>query len=256
MHPTTSLQIRLLNFATALLLAAPASSIAGEGATKKGVGLPERHGYGLPHLTALKVSWYYNWGPQTNVQSRVSFVPMIFSPKTLDAKTTGDYVLGYNEPDNAKQANIEVAEALAAWPKIIAKAKFVGSPAMAGNPLTKDWLTLFLRDSPKVDFITVHWYKGADSRHFIKDMEEIHEKFKKPIWVTEFAPQTAESSKENPGKFTQPQVDAFIAETTQWMERTPYILRFAWHDSKAGTSALFNEKGQLTATGKAYANAR
>jgi hypothetical protein len=37
------------------------------------------------------------------------------------------------------------------------------------------------------------------------------------------------------------------------MDSTPWVQRYAWHDSRAGTSALFAENGELTATGPAYA---
>ena len=73
---------------------------------------------------------------------------------------------------------------------------------MAGNPVTGEWLPKFMESKPKVDFIPVHWYKGADHKKFIADMEAIHDKYGKPIWVTEFAPQTCSSSRKNPEKFT------------------------------------------------------
>jgi hypothetical protein len=34
------------------------------------------------------------------------------------------------------------------------------------------------------------------------------------------------------------------------------VQRYAWHDSGAGTSALFDANGELTPTGKAYAAAK
>jgi hypothetical protein len=164
-------------------------------------------------------------------------------------------VLGYNEPDNEKQSNIPVKDALAHWPRITAKARTIGGPAMAGNPLKSEWLLAFMQSKPKVDFMTLHWYKGADPKHFIRDLEEIHVKFGKPLWVTEFAPQTAASSEKDPKKYTHAQVTVFINETISFMERTPWVERYAWHDSRVGTSALFDEKGELTATGRVYAAA-
>jgi hypothetical protein len=106
-----------------------------------------------------------------------------------------------------------------------------------------------------VSFITVHWYKGHDAKKFIQDIEKIHAAYDKPIWVTEFAPQTHRNSEESPHKYSQAQVDKFIAETVHWMDATSYVERYAWHDSQVGTSALFNDKGELTATGRAYAAA-
>ena len=249
---------RLLVLALGLLgslpaLAQPSGKLSAT-AGKKGIGLAERHGMGESQLTALNARWYYNWGSDTKLKTSVEFVPMIFSLKHVEDRVKAGVVLGYNEPDNEKQSNIPVSDALAGWPQIARKADRIGSPAMAGNPLTKDWLKDFLKTDPKVDFITVHWYKGADAKHFIRDMEAIHTAFGKPIWVTEYAPQTAASSEKEPTKFSQDQVDQFITETTRWMERTPWLERYAWHDSRAGTSALFDAQGELTLTGKTYAS--
>lgn len=238
----------------AILILAPADAQTAA-SRKKGVGLAERHGLGTSQLEALNVGWYYNWGSETALKTTAQFVPMIFSVKRIGALIKGDTVLGYNEPDHEKQSNIPVKEALAHWPTIEGKAKNVGAPATAGNPLKSEWLQEFMKGSPKVTFITVHWYKGADAKHFIRDMEEIHAKFGKPIWVTEFAPQTAGSSEKEPNKFSQAQVSQFISETIRWMEATPWLERYAWHDSKAGTSALFDKAGALTETGKHYASA-
>ncbi|MSR49688.1 MAG: hypothetical protein EXS07_06540 [Gemmataceae bacterium] len=220
---------------------------------KKGLGCAESHGIGAKQLMELKVSWYYNWGDQTKITTDVNFIPMIFSPKRLGSTVFGEYILSFNEPDNEKQAKTSVTDSLKAWPMMISKGKLIGSPAMAGNPVTGDWFTTFMKTKPKIDFVAVHWYKGTDSKHFIKDMEELYAAYGKPIWVTEFAPQTASSSKQNPTKCSQTLVDKFIFTVTDWMEKTPYIHRYAWHDSRTGTSALFDEKGELTLTGKTYA---
>lgn len=249
----------------ALVVAAVGVSEAGHAAgpraavmisAKKGVGLTEKQGMKATHLAALNVSWYYNWGASTTVASPAQFVPMIYSLNTLTASTTGSYVLGFNEPDNANQSNIPVSQAIAAWPTVVAKAPLVGSPAMAGNPVTSSWLATFMTAKPKVDFITAHWYKGPNAKTFISDMQAIYKLYSKPIWVTEFAPQTGSSSRTSPTKYTQAEVNQFIATVVPWMESTTWLQRYAWHDSKVGTSALFDAAGALTPTGVAYAAAR
>jgi Glycosyl hydrolase catalytic core len=222
---------------------------------KSGIGLPERQGYGVKHLEDLRVAWYYNWGPKTDLKTKAQFVPMAFGKRAMAAPFVGEIVLGFNEPDHPRQANLTVKEALEAWPLVMRQAKLVGSPAVAGNPVTGDWLPMFIEGNPKVDFITAHWYKGVNADKFIKDMKAIHDKYKKPIWVTEFAPQTMADAATNPTKFTQEEVNRFIVQTTRWMEETSFVERYAWHDSRAGTSALFVENGKLTETGKAYSAA-
>lgn len=253
--------LRLLFLAIAsclsgLLLAAEKAGEPPTTPLKKGVGLAERKGKTARHLELLQVGWYYNWGDQTKLTTTARFVPMIFSGRRSAPEQTVPVLLGFNEPDHPRQANLTVEDALTKWPALAAKADFLVSPALAGNPVTKDWLNRFVKAGAKVDAIAVHWYKGADAARFIKDLELIHAHFGKPVWVTEFAPQTAADSAASPDKFTQAQVDAFIAASTRFMEKTPWVQRYAWHDSGVGTSALFKEDGELTPTGKAYAAAK
>ena len=237
---------------TSLLSAADQPAAKAEPIAKKGFGLPERKGMDAHHLELLTVGWFYNWGDSTKLTTHAQFIPMTFSGRREPPKSKEKILLGFNEPDHLKQANLTPAEALEKWPALVAKSETIIAPALAGNPLKSEWLTTFLKANPKVDAIAVHWYKGADSARFIKDLEEIHAHFKKPLWVTEFAPQTMADSAENPTKFTQAQVNTFIAETTAFMEKTPWVSRYAWHHSGVGTSALFTKDGQLTETGKAY----
>lgn len=236
-----------------LLGAADQPAAKAEPIAKKGFGLPERKGMDATHLELLKVGWYYNWGDHTKLTTHAQFVPMTFSGRREPPKSKEKILLGFNEPDHLKQANLTPAAALEKWPALVAKSETIIAPALAGNPLKSEWLTAFLKANPKVDAIAVHWYKGADSARFIKDLEEIQARFQKPLWVTEFAPQTMADSAENPTKFTQVQVNTFIAETTAFMEKTPWVARYAWHHSGVGTSALFTKDGQLTETGKTYA---
>ena len=237
---------------TSLLSAADQPAAKAEPIAKKGFGLPERKGMDAHHLELLTVGWFYNWGDSTKLTTHAQFIPMTFSGRREPPKSKEKILLGFNEPDHLKQANLTPAAALEKWPALVAKSETIIAPALAGNPLKSEWLTTFLKANPKVDAIAVHWYKGADSARFIKDLEEIHAHFKKPLWVTEFAPQTMADSAENPTKFTQAQVNTFIAETTAFMEKTPWVSRYAWHHSGVGTSALFTKDGQLTETGKAY----
>lgn len=221
--------------------------------------MSEKRGYGTVQLDALGVGWFYSWGPTTGVvDARVPFVPMIFRGATLASNVgqTG-FLLGFNEPDNENQANMKVDEALRLWPALVAKVPgaLIGSPAMAGNPATGDWLPAFMAAQPQVDFVTVHWYKGPDAKKFQSDLQAVYDAYKKPIWVTEFAPQTTSSSKDAPNKFTQQQVNSFIDAVVPWMEQTTWIHRYAWHDSGiiGSSSCLYTASGALSATGQKYA---
>lgn len=223
---------------------------------KKGLGLAESKGWGLEQINLLQLGWYYNWGASSKLESKTEFIPMAFSLNSLAKMQDSQIILGFNEPDNAKQSNLSVADAVKNWPLITARARRVGSPAIAGNPLKDhNWLADFMQQESHVNFITVHWYKGCDSKKFIADISQIIKKYKLPVWITEFAPQTVAESKKNPEKYTQLEVAKFIQETTAWMAGEPGVERYAWHDSTVGSSAIFTEKGELTETGKDYRDA-
>ena len=225
---------------------------------KKGVGLTEST-FGNTQLSLLNVSWYYSWGYTTDlVNPPAQFIPMVFSLNTLPNVTPKPTILGFNEPDNSSQSNMSVATAIANWPTLVNNSTLVGSPATAGNPLTTgSWLTQFMNwtPKPKVDFVCVHWYKGVDYVKFKSDMTAIINLYGKPIWVTEFAPQTVSSAQSQPNKYTQTQVNTFLNQVIPWMEQNPMVQKYAYHNSKYGTCAIFTTAGQLTPTGVTYRDA-
>jgi len=252
------LSILCLTLAGSIALAADSTTASDKKpSNKKGVGLGRFPDWlGLNELKELNVAWFYNWQTtNSKFTTSIEFIPMLRAGKFGASLTRDDFILGYNEPDHPKQDNITVKEGLEQWAKVVAKGKFVVGPAMCKDPIKDgEWLAEFMKAKPKVDAIAVHWYKGISAQKFSDDMEEIHKTYDLPIWITEFACQTSESSKENPRKFTQAQVNQFIAESTRWMEKTPWVQRYAWHSSSDGTSCLYDDKGhKLSASGKAYA---
>jgi len=248
--------IGLVLLGTALSAAEPTPKVEKNVSVKKGIGLGRFPDWlGASELKELKVAWFYNWqANNSKFNTTVEFMPMLRAGKVGLGLTRGDFILGYNEPDHPKQDNLSVKEGLANWSKVTAKGKFVVSPAMCKDPVNNDWLPDFMKAKPKVDAIAVHWYKGANSKKFIDDMEAIHKAYDLPLWITEFACQTAESSKSDPKKFSQQEVNQFITEVTRWMEKTSWVQRYAWHSSGEGTSCLYDDSGKsLSATGKTYA---
>ena len=63
---------------------------------------------------------------------------------------------------------------------------------------------------------------------------------------------TSSQSKINPNKFSQQQVNEFMKSVVEWMENELMVQRYAWHDSKSGTSAIYKIDGSLTKTGIFY----
>ena len=210
-------------------------------------------------LKLVKPNWYYTWGLNGSSGVSVPFTPMSWGKGSLPQYgTTYPVLLGFNEPDGSAQSNLSVQDALSFWSRLVSCSSRVGSPATAGNPTVQgSWLDEFMASGPKVDFVCVHWYAPPNSDSFLKQIDSIYIKYKKPIWVTEFA--VADWSGKYPGGFPSDSVSKFMVEACAGLEARPYVERYTWKtrstsDPKMGTSALFNDDGTLTALGQVYAS--
>jgi hypothetical protein len=242
-------------------------------------------------VESLGIGWYYNWGPKAHFESlKVNFVPMVWGSNTPITSLNGSmYILGFNEPDHLCQAKMTVDTVLvpynsqsqsikdsqlkmntvavkkcgksaivtfknpnvSLWDSIYSLSNNVGAPGTAGDS-TKGWFKEFSNKTDKYHFIQVHWYGGKNPGDFIRYIKKVYNMYKKPIWVTEFAPQTRQQSIDSPWKYTRIEINNFIKETVNWMESKSYIHRYAWHHSYVGRCALFNTDGTLTKTGRYY----
>ncbi len=220
-------------------------------------------------------SWYYTWAvnhPGITSSRGVSFVPMIWGPgsvTTANLRTVrheGHYLLGFNEPDNAGQSNMTASQALSLWPRLMATKMKLGSPAVATDAATKGgWLDQFMRGARArhypVSFITVHWYGGdfatksavSELRSYL---QAIHARYRRPIWLTEFALIRFGSTVTFPSAHQQA---AFVTAATSMLRRLPYVQRYAWFALPAssgrngdGTAGLFKTGAVATTAGRAF----
>ena len=111
----------------------------------------------------------------------------------------------------------------------------------------------------QLDWVGVHWYGGADFASFARSMSLLHEKYQRPLLVTEFAPADWNAATPEENRRSPEQVLAFMKKALPWMEAQDWIAGYAWFSfsasSAAGTSsALFNADGSLTALGRFYAS--
>ncbi len=241
---------------------------------KKGVAAWAFDGAGRA-LALSGASWYYTWGPDHHGIASprgVGFVPMIWGAGSVTAATLqevrheGRYLLGFNEPDNAGQANMTVAQALRLWPRLMATGMQLGSPAVATGAATPGgWLDRFIRGAAarryRVSFITVHWYGGdfatgpavSQLRGYL---EAIHARYHRPLWLTEFAlirfgTQTS---------FPSPRLQAaFVTAATAMLQHLSFLQRYAWFALPAtpgdGTAGLFRPGAIATTAGRAFESA-
>ena len=247
------------------------------GCGKKGADFSTNMKFGTWNgdIVALKAFWYYTWGtplPSPSPQN-CEFVSMfwgaanvtsanITAVQTLKAQGKVKYVLGFNEPNRGDQAIMTVSQALQLWPQLESIGLPLGSPA-ADWPTQKwiyDFLDSCITEKKRVDFICVHMYPGGlDDNSFVQTLVDLHNKYNKDIWITEFAVADWSATKLSDNDFTPDQVLAFMKRLLPKLEELPYVKRYSWFSGDPTTaplwsSALIDANGSLTALGTWYAN--
>lgn len=220
--------------------------------TKKGVGCG--NGCSGATINSLKAGWWYNWNAQPHISSGVQFIPMVYSINRMgELPPYSAHVLGFNEPNYPGPSQATPQEAFQVWPEVVKKGSTVVSPSQAGNPSYDNcWLDQFMKLGPTVNYIGLHQYGTTNPDSFKAVITNTYNKYKKPIWITEFACQDNADSTTKP--FSQAAVNNFLDVIIPWLESTSMVSHYAWHSASGGTSALWTASGELTETGKKYAS--
>ncbi|KAI0637870.1 glycosyl hydrolase catalytic core-domain-containing protein [Trametes polyzona] len=224
-------------------------------------------------LSTGKVQWYYTWSPDP-VQTDIEFVPMLWGTKqTLEwdnninrtiEQQHATHVLGFNEPEIAAQANLSPADGAALWKAHIEPLKGLGvrlgAPAPSGAPQGKQWLLDWLdacQGGCTVDFVPLHWY-DVNSTAFVQYLQDFHDTFQKPIWVTEWACQNFNHADQ---QCSLQDIVNFMNATQAFMDSTDWIERYAWFGAMRNLqgvnqdNALMSLQGQITTLGQQYIGA-
>jgi hypothetical protein len=248
--------------------AAPAPAVV---SAKKGVCVWNFSGVSQA-LAQSKASWYYTWSTThsgVTTPSGVQFVPMIWGSASVtasalsQAKSAGHYLLGFNEPDRADQANMTVAQALDLWPALMATGLVLGSPAVAtGGDRAGGWLDQFMSGAAsrgyRVDFVTLHWYGGDFTTSSAVSelgsyLSAVYNRYHKPIWLTEYALIDFANGTSYP---SQSQQAAFVTASAKMLGGLPYVQRYAWFGLPAADSGpstgLFHSGPSVTGVGRAF----
>jgi hypothetical protein len=237
---------------------------------KKGACLAELDA--SERIEALNVVWYYTWKPQPIKGVPLEkFVPMIWGGYRSKDELSAMYVrgkvpvlLGFNEPNLVQQAKMSVDEAIRLWPQLEPLAVRLGSPAPGGvlGPWFERFYRLVRAKGLKMDFMAMHIYGPPDAKKFLDKVDATYQKYKLPIWITEFA--VADwKAKNKPGAnlYREEDVLAFMKTVLPELERRPYVERYAWYGAGTNmykheelrTSRLFEKDGSLTPLGVYYA---
>jgi putative glycosyl hydrolase len=241
---------------------------------KKGLGITTRkYPDWEQRLTRLNIAWFYTWRAEVpgRPSGSVEFVPMAWGRGSVNEQNLADLgrggregryrnLLGFNEPDLKRQANIPVEEAVRLWSRLAATGLRLGSPAAvnAHNPWMRAFMAGVEREGGRVDFIAVHWYGGPHAEKFLKHLGYVHQRYGRPIWITEFAVADWDARTSGVGRYSPEQALAFMQAVIPALERLDYVERYAWFSASPdhpalGQSALFDYDGALTPLGRTYA---
>ena len=144
-------------------------------------------------INSTNITWYYNWNTGMDTTPNVEYVPIRQTqwwPAFAPAYTKEGYthLLGFNEPDRPDQANMSVEAAIDSWPALLKSGLRVGSPATSDpyNAWMGNFMTQAEAKNYRVDYVALHcyWYKSA--AQWKSDLQYIYDKYKRPIWITEW----------------------------------------------------------------------
>ena len=229
-----------------------------------------------------KISWLMNWElwkPEGCLE-QLEYVPMVRTAKEVenidsflaslwpDQRKAGEHrhFLGLNEPDIASQANLSVKDALEIWNKHVvpARSKFkfrLGAPAVSSAPEGRVWLRQFFDQlegdgMAKLAFLPVHWY-GTNAAEFKQYLRSMHDEFRRPLWVTEFACVRMDGQ-----SASSVEIEAFLTESMALLDGLDFVERYAWFGAMdepgewTGKEIALTEtsggKSKLRSVGKMY----
>ncbi len=152
----------------------------------------------------LGLNWAYNYDDNTGVAlpPQVDFVPMIhdgvWEPLSdVQSRSAGwrsqpqpDYLLTYNEPDNASQANMTTNQVIGLWPQLQAMNVPLVSPAMQStfDAWEYNFFSLIASNNYRVDYTAVHEYVPPNAASLISELQSVYNTWGRPVWLTEFSP--------------------------------------------------------------------
>ena len=248
--------------------------------SKRGIASAKYEAADPQKLSRLGASWAYDWSATPPPKDRhLQGVPMAWGGGSITNSTIttltrarrsgrARYLLGFNEPDNAGQANMTPAEAAALWPKLERTGLILGSPAPAVP--TDGWLARFItiarRRHLRVNFIALHYYQDFTDPSAVSELKSqliaIHRQFGKPIWITEIGAmdirQWGEPMLHGP---TRTRAVGYMRRSFAMLDKLSFVRRYAWFtdecwsDSGCHASSLFDASGHVTAVGRAFRTA-
>jgi len=110
----------------------------------------------------------------------------------------------------------------------------LGSPAVADDRGGSEWMSHFKKQAAanklRIDFIAVHKYPNIrpqnSAQQFMRSLDQIHKKYRRPIWVTEFSGLNFGSKDRN---MTPADNLRFMRQVVPMLEERSYVQCYAWY---------------------------
>ncbi|KAJ6113927.1 Glycoside hydrolase superfamily [Penicillium sp. IBT 18751x] len=219
--------------------------------------------------SAGTISWAYNWGFSSfgSLPSNVEYVPMLWGAQYFTgwvaaietALASGsDYILGFNEPDMASQADMTPAAAASYYNQYITpysgQAKLI-SPSVTSSTASGaglSWFTEFMGDCSSCGLtgLAVHWYGDTadEFQSFITQAITTAQEYSlTEVWITEF------SLNADVNGISDPSATAAFLDTVQpWLDSQSMVTRYSYFYCADG---YLLSDGTVNAAGEAYISA-
>ncbi|MDP4227902.1 MAG: glycosyl hydrolase, partial [Bacteroidota bacterium] len=208
----------------------------------------------------LHCSWQYDWDNVSTSTNNVEYIPMRHnrwwnSYDNINNKKNSTHALGFNEPDKSDQANMSLADMMAAWPNLMKSGLRLGSPCPSDGGL--NLLYSFIDSCDKVnfrvDFVAMHYYLGGQTaQQFYNRLKAIHDRTKRPLWITEWN-NGANWTDASSGKPTYEQQAEKISQFTYMLDTTSFVERYSIYEWVEDTRQMYYSNSMIpTPAGKVY----
>lgn len=236
----------------------------------------EKKGFGSATVTGLNETWHYRWSNSGESNIDRECPPMSFGRSGSDdqgdidlyvSKYKVTHLMGFNEVDHCDaQAGVNGfcdQDTAVAYYKNLMKAglRLVSPSCREGAPF--GWLEGFMQKATaqdiRIDVIGVHWYDWGSNpqsspdanpqnvfNRFKNYLEDVHDLYGLPIWITEFNANPNRSAATN---------KAFMELALPYLDTLDYVERYAWFQPNGGAANFYTNRdgtGTITDFGIAY----
>jgi len=187
-------------------------------------------------LKSWKTGLIYTWSawvPDAARDLGIEGAPMLWGDKSIEEFARivvpgyARVALGFNEPNEPSQANMDPWHAANVWRQFMEPLKYNGyklvSPACTNGPNGQTWMNNFMGacGGCQFDAVSTHYY-GTSAQGLIDHINTIHDAFGRNIWLTEFACQNFAGG----AQCTRDEIFSFMGAVTAFMDGQGWVEQY------------------------------